>query len=153
MGDAATRVGEAAAAAAVLDRFFETFYRQRPVTATFTGLHAHDGRLPDWSPQGLADEIAELRALRGQLAALVPPPGAVPSFPDGVDVTLVDAHLEIAVAEHDSGHFVHRNPSLWTGEAIFGVLSLVTRDFAPLEDRLDDLRHRLDAIPDFLGDL
>ena len=28
-------------------------------------------------------------------------------------------------------------PSLWTGEAIFGVLSLVTRDFAPLADRLE----------------
>ena len=46
----------------------------------------------------------------------------MPSFPDGVDLALVDAHLEIALAEHDSGHFIHRNPSLWTGEAIFGVL-------------------------------
>ena len=153
MGDAAARVGEAPAAAAVLDRFFETFYRRRPVTATFTGLHAHDGRLPDWAPQSLADEAAELRGLRSDLAALTPPAAGVPSFPDGVDLALVDAHLEIAVAEHDSGHFIHRNPSLWTGEAIFGVLSLVTREFAPLADRLDDLRHRLEAIPDFLEDL
>ena len=61
----------------------------------------------------------------------------VPAFPDGVDLELADAHLEIALAEHDSGHFVHRNPSLWTGEAIFGVLSLMTRDFAPLAERLE----------------
>jgi hypothetical protein len=153
MGDAATRVGDAPAVAAVLDRCFAAFYRRRPVTATFTGLHAHDGRLPDWSPPGLAEEVAELRALRGELAALAPPAAAVPSFPAGVDVALVDAQLEIALAEHDSGHFVHRNPSLWTGEAIFGVLGLVTRDFAPLADRLDDLRHRLEAIPAFLDDL
>ena len=46
MGDAAARVGAADAAGAALDRFFDTFYRQRPVTATFTGLHAHDDRLP-----------------------------------------------------------------------------------------------------------
>jgi hypothetical protein len=29
----------------------------------------------------------------------------------------------------------------------------VTREFAPLADRLDDLRHRLEAVPDFLEDL
>jgi hypothetical protein len=39
MGDTAARVGAAGAAGAALDRFFDTFYRQRPVTATFTGLH------------------------------------------------------------------------------------------------------------------
>ena len=44
MGDAATRVAAPAAAAAALDRFFDTYYRQRPVAATFTGLHAHDAR-------------------------------------------------------------------------------------------------------------
>jgi hypothetical protein len=33
-----------------LDRFFESYYRLRPVNATFTGVHAHDARLPDWSP-------------------------------------------------------------------------------------------------------
>jgi len=57
--------------------------------------------------------------------------------PGGVDLALADTHLEIALAEHDRGHFVHRNPAIWTGEAIFGVLSLVTRDFAPLAERLD----------------
>ena len=48
MGDAPARVGAASPASAALDRFFATFYRQRPVSATFTGLHAHDGLLPDW---------------------------------------------------------------------------------------------------------
>jgi hypothetical protein len=46
---------------------------------------------------------------------------------------------------------VHRNPALWTGEAIFGVLSLVTRDFAPAADRLDRARARLEGIPRFLS--
>ena len=37
------------------------------------------------------------------------------------DLALADAFLEIQIAEHESGHFLHRNPALWTGEAIFGV--------------------------------
>jgi hypothetical protein len=154
MGDAAARVTGTPATSAALDRFFEAFYRRRPVTATFTGLHAHDGRLPNWSPLGLAGEVDEMRVLRAELAAAgAPAASALPSFPDGVDLALADAHLEIALAEHESGHFVHRNPSVWTGEAIFGVLGLVTRDFAPLDERLDAAHRRLDAIPRFLADL
>jgi hypothetical protein len=154
MGDAAARVTGTPAASAALDRFFEAFYRRRPVTATFTGLHAHDGRLPNWSTLGLAGEVDELRTLRTDLAAAgAPAASTLPSFPDGVDLALADAHLEIALAEHESGHFEHRNPSVWTGEAIFGVLSLVTRDFAPIAERLDAARQRLDAIPRFLADL
>ena len=53
----------------MLDRFFEAFYRRRPVTATFTGLHEHDRRLPDWSLAGLAAEADEMRSLRAGVAA------------------------------------------------------------------------------------
>lgn len=152
MGDAAAGLSAAPAARDALDRFFAAFYRRRPVTATFTGLHEHDHRLPDWSLDGLRAEADELRALRGELAAVetAAAPGRVPSFPDGVDVALAIAQLDLALAEHEGGHFVHRNPSLWTGEAIFGVLSLITRDFAPLTDRLESTRQRLEAIPRFL---
>jgi uncharacterized protein (DUF885 family) len=150
MGELAAGVDSAAATA--LDRFFETFYRQRPVTATFTGLHAYDDRLPDWSRDGLARAADELRQLRQEVEAAgrVPDDG-VRTFPRDVDLALADATLDIALAEHESGHFVHRNPSLWTGEAIFGVLSLVTRDFAPLAQRLDWARARLEAIPAFMA--
>lgn len=154
MGDAAARLTPGPPSGDVLDRVFATLYRRRPVTATFTGLHEHDHRLPDWSPRGLTDEAEELRGLRRDLAdAGCPHDAQVTRFPADVDLALADAHLEIALAEHDTGHFVHRNPSLWTGEAIFGVLSLVTRDFAPLADRLEAARERLDGVPRFLGAL
>ena len=152
MGDAPARVGAASPAPAALDRFFDTFYRQRPVSATFTGVHAHDGVLPDWSPEGLARAVDEMRALRRDLdAAGRVPDDQVSAFPTEVDLALADGALEIALAEHDSGHFVHANPSLWTGEAIFGVLSLLTRDFGPLAHRVEFARQRLQAIPAFLA--
>ena len=161
MGDATTRIAASAsgtpapaAVAIALDRFFDTFYRQRPVSATFTGLHAHDTVLPDWSADGLAHAAEEMRALRRDLdTAGRVPDDEVTVFPWQVDLALADGTLEIAVAEHESGHFVHANPSLWTGEAIFGVLSLVTRDFAPIGDRLRAAHHRLGAIPAFLAEM
>lgn len=144
----------APSADAALDRFFAAFYRRRPVTATFTGLHAYDDRLPDWTPEGLAAEVDEMRALRQSLddAGRVADE-AVRAFPGEVDLALADAALEIALAEHESEHFVHANPALWTGEATFGVLSLLTRDFAPLGQRLPAALARTRAIPGFLGAL
>ena len=154
MGNAATRLAAPAAVAVALDRFFDAFYRHRPVAATFTGLHQHDSVLPDWSAGGLAGAADEMRALRRDLDTAGRVPDAeVTVFPWQVDVALADGALEIALAEHESGHFVHANPSLWTGEAIFGVLSLVARDFAPIGERLRAAHQRLDAIPAFLADM
>lgn len=154
MGDAATRVAVPAAVAAALDRFFDTYYRQRPVAATFTGLHEHDSVLPDWSSDGLARAADEMRALRRDFDTAGRVPDAeVTVFPWQVDVALADGALEIALAEDDSRHFLHSNPSLWMGEAIFGVLSLITRDFAPIGERLRAAHQRLDAVPSFLTDL
>ncbi len=152
MGDAAARVAAPAAAEAALDRFFDAFYRHRPVTATFTGIHEHDGVLPDWSVDGLSSGVDEMRALgRDLVTAGRVPDAEVTVFPSQVDLALADAALEISLAEHESRHFVHANPSLWTGEAIFGVLSLVTRDFAPIGERLRAAQHRLKAIPGFFA--
>lgn len=140
-------------AAPALDRFFEAYYRRRPVTATFTGVHAYDDRLPDWSPEGLADAVAEMRALRRELEAAGRVPDAdVRRFPEDADPALADAFLEIQIAEHEGPHFFRRNPALWTGEAIFSVLSLVTRDFAPIDDRLRAATARMHAIPGFLAE-
>lgn len=152
MGDAATRV--AAPAAAALDRFFDTFYRHRPVAATFTGLHEHDAVLPDWSGDGLESAADHMRALRRDFDAAGRVADAeVTVFPEQVDLALADGTLEIALAEHESRLFVHANPSLWTGEAIFGVLSLITRDFAPIGGRLLAAQQRLRAISPFLAEM
>ena len=111
MGDAAARVAAAGRPRAALDRFFDTFYRQRPVAATFTGLHEHDGVLPDWSADGLARAADEMRALRRELDAAGRVPDAeVTVFPWQVDLALADGALEIALAEHESRHFVHAQP-------------------------------------------
>jgi uncharacterized protein (DUF885 family) len=136
---------------AALDRFFELYYRQRPVTATFTGVHRHDDRLPDWSPEGLARAVSDMHELRRALdrAGRVADRD-VRAFPDEVDLALADAFLEIQIAEHEGRHFYRGNPALWTGEAIFSVIALVTRAFAPLRERLEAARSRLRAIPAFL---
>ena len=55
--------GEAMAA------FLDAYYAARPVNATFTGRHAHDHRLPDWSAAGVERLQSQMRSQRVQLAA------------------------------------------------------------------------------------
>lgn len=155
MGDAAARVTPAGppdtSPGDVLDRFFEVYYRRRPVTATFTGMHGHDHELPDWSPAGLDAAVAEMRELRRLLdrAGRVDD-REVQAFPEPVDLALADGFLEIQIAEHEGPHFYRGNPALWSGEALFGVISLVTREFAPVSVRIENASERLRAIPAFL---
>ena len=60
MGQPAARLTPVVA----LDRFFEHYYRARPVQATFTGMHEYDHLLPDWSPEGLEATVSEMHTLR-----------------------------------------------------------------------------------------
>ncbi|MBM4193893.1 MAG: DUF885 domain-containing protein [Gemmatimonadetes bacterium] len=139
----------------VLDDFFEQYYRARPVTATFTGVHDFDDRLPDWSPGGLD-------ALDAGMAALVPDlrvaagarptaeRGTEPDWPS-LDAALAADFLETQRAELASAHGVRGNPVYWTGEAIFGVISLMLRPSSSMRRRAAHVASRLQAVPQFLA--
>ncbi|HMJ81825.1 MAG TPA: hypothetical protein VK504_01590, partial [Vicinamibacterales bacterium] len=84
----------------MLDRFFESYYRLRPVTATFTGIHDHDHRLPDWSPDGLVSAVDEMKALHVALQAARPPAASVHDVTER-DRQLAISFLDIQIAEHE----------------------------------------------------
>jgi len=132
-----------------IDDFFTHYYARRPVNATFTGVHAYDDQLPDWSPDGLAAQDDEMRSLGEALAAEYPAPQSVAAFktsPDLLDAELARGFLEIQRAENASRHGPRGNPSLGTGEAIFSIVGLMIREFAPMRERLESAEARLAKI-------
>jgi hypothetical protein len=151
-----------------LQAFFESYYRLRPVNATFTGIHDHDHRLPDWSPEGLEAAVDEMRRCSTGLSADPrsgrpsgrPSDGLKPVAYMKTDARAVDvverdrelarSFLDIQIAEHESLHFQRGNPSLAIGEAAFGVISLMTRPFADVSVRATAATARLAATPSFL---
>ena len=132
-----------------LDPFFDSYYRLRPVNATFTGVHDFDDRWPDWSPDGLDAAADAMRSLRASLAS---PANATPDLRDvhARDRALAVSFLDVQLAELESLHFQRGNPSLAVGEAAFGIISLITRPFAPVSQRLENLVARLEGMPAFL---
>ena len=132
-----------------LDEFFASYYRYRPVNATFIGVHTHDDRLPDLSRDGQAALESETRALLRSLERL--PPEQLGEA-QAMDRRLAEGFLRIQLWECGSHHFSRGNPCVYTGEAAFGVIGLLLREFAPFERRLEAAVARMDAIPALLRD-
>jgi Bacterial protein of unknown function (DUF885) len=131
-----------------LDDFFASYYRHRPVNATFIGVHSYDERLPDCSEHGLGDALADAEALLVRLRALPDEPLTAAAT---IDKALAAGFLEIQRWELASEHFQRANPCFYTGEAAFGVISLLRRPFAPIAQRLAAANRRMEAIPALLA--
>lgn len=140
--------GERSDVAAWLDRFFAGYYADRPVSATFIGVHAHDDRLPDCSENATGDRRARAARLLAEAERLdLDSASAV----ERLDVRLARGFLRTELWELDGRHFHRGNPSHYTGEAVFGVLGLFLSDFAPIGERVQAAASRLDAVARLLG--
>ena len=129
----------------VADAFLSTFLANRPVHATFMGLERGDGDLPRANDAAMRDERQAFTALAAELAGRPEPEDA------GARLDLRIARAETAIALGELEHRPRqRNPAWWTGEAMFGVISLLLPQSAPV--RVPVVRSRLEAIPDFLAD-
>ena len=138
-----------------LDAFFESFYRRRPVTATFTGIHDHDHALPDFSPEAMKWARNEMSAMRRTLAdggyGVLHSDELRRRDWDAIDGALADSVLDVRLAEDESVHFVRGNPSLAIGEALFSVVALAgSNDRSPVTARIEAAVSRLRAFPAFL---
>jgi uncharacterized protein (DUF885 family) len=132
-----------------LDAFFESYYQHRPVSATFIGVHEHDGRLPDYSAAGIDAQLRDVAALLEQVdSGEVAEPETTW---EAVDRLLARNFLLTQVWELRDTEVVLGNPCLYTGEAIFSIIALFLRDYAPLEERVAAATTRMRGIPELLA--
>src|SRR5215469_13372622 len=127
-----------------LDAFLVSYFRRRPVNATFIGKHDYDDRLPDLSEEGIAATLGDAEDLLTRVRAL---PSEPMTPAQAIDRRLAEGFLEIQRWESASAHFgAHGNPTLFTGEATFGLIGLLLRPSV----QLDLVRSRLLAVPALL---
>ncbi|WP_295816789.1 DUF885 family protein [uncultured Deinococcus sp.] len=127
--------------------YLKVHAQYRPVDATFMGLPGHDHQLPPAEPGSIEAELAALAALRGELGQV-----DAPDTPAArIDARMLDAQLTTVMAEQRRAPRQH-NPAWYTGEAAFGMISLLLPGHAgEVQDTRDALRVRLEAIPAFLA--
>jgi hypothetical protein len=111
--------------------FIDSYFATRPDIAVNAGRHEYDGRLPDYSVQGLTRQIAMLTDGRAQAIAF--------------DTTSLDAprrlEREYLIATADGllwwltkGDGPHTNPAWYSGALDPDVY--LTRPYAPLDQRM-----------------
>ena len=132
------RIGE------LVDAYLAHHFAFRPVDASFMGVAGHDHRLPPAGPDVAAAERTGLAALRQQLAMCPSGDGAG----DRLDRRMVEAQLILAESALDAAPRL-ANPAWFTGEAAFGILSLLLPRAGGTP--ADFVLARLRAIPEFLG--
>ena len=54
---------------AYVEQFLNNYFAANPTFAVYQGKHEYDGKFPDWSQQGLTNEIARLKSEREKAAA------------------------------------------------------------------------------------
>ena len=130
---------------ALVGRYLDGMLERNPVWATNLGDHRFDGRSPDFSAGGIAQDVAFTQAYLDTLRALAP---KRLSQVNAIDYEILAEHLEYdlfmatEIREHQWNPLVY-NP----GD---GIYNLIARDYAPLSERLASVRQRLDAIPELL---
>ena len=131
-----------------IDRWFRDQLKMRPESATFLGIHDHDGELSSGGRDAIDEEISFFRRTIDELSAFDP---AELSQERSLD-------RDLAIHQARIGLYWHTEYRPWAGssggaehigEALF---PLFTRDFAPLRDRLESIVQRLDAAPRLLAE-
>ena len=128
------------------ERIVDAVLAANPGVATYAGDHRHDDKLTDLSADAVAGQVAMLRDAADALAGLdTDDLGPQERVDHAILSSIVDRGIFEAteVREHEWNPLEH-NP----GPLLHALLS---RDFAPAEERLANIAGRLKAIPDALA--
>lgn len=121
----------AAVRAALVEQYFEA----HPVFAVTAGRHEFDGRLPDWSPQGIEMEVARLKAARERAAAV---PGEGLSDAERLERDTIVARMTRDLFWLEAAEAPFRNPAWYLDWIVDGLdpAPYLTREYAPLDVRM-----------------
>jgi len=132
----------------VIERWFRERLELQPELASYLGIHEYDDRLSPGGREGIEKDIAFTKAA---LAAMDTFTNAELSPNRALDRDLVRHEANLALFD-----LTERRP--WAGrsdaaESLGGALfPLFTRDYAPLNERLESIAGRLEAAPRFFAE-
>ncbi|RUT31076.1 DUF885 family protein [Arsenicitalea aurantiaca] len=129
---------------ALVDRFLAHHWRFNPVDATFMGERGYDHRLPPAGAETLDDERAGIAELLGMLEASEEPD----DLGQRLDRRMMIAELTVRQAAAESRPRL-ANPAWYSGEAAFGIISLLLPQSAPVREAA--LLDRLEGVDGFLA--
>ncbi len=126
------------------ERFFADFFRLYPVHATDAGNHEHDDRWPDLSDAGRAERMSFLAEVRRRLEQL---DGATLDRDEAIDRRVLLTQIDELRFDEEELDELAWSPVVYTYLFGGGLFSLLSREFAPMADRLASAAGRMEALP------
>ena len=127
---------------AYVEQFITDYFTANPHFAVYQGRHEFDGKLPDWSPGGIGNEIERLKSERGKASAF--------GDPDLDERQRFERDYLIAQIDKDlfwreTADQPHTNPYFYSDALDPDVY--VSREYAPLETRIKSYTAYARSVP------
>ncbi len=128
---------------ALVEEYIAHHCALHPIDATFAGIDGYDDKLPPVHATVEAEERAALIDLQQRLQKAVPNTAG-----ERIDARMMQAQIALAL-DALAARSRFANPSWATGEAAFGLISLMLPSAPP--DAARAFASRLEQVPDFLA--
>ncbi|PYV83764.1 MAG: DUF885 domain-containing protein [Acidobacteria bacterium] len=132
----------------LVDSFFDDFYTLNPTQATAAGFHQHDSELEDYSRKGIENQIALANKYLTRLDAF---DTKSLSSEERQDYQLLVNDLKAALLELQNIRRWEKNPDHYSSGLTQSAFVIMSRKFAPPEQRLRSLIDRENKMPAFLA--
>jgi hypothetical protein len=135
--------------ASLVKDYFDGTWRASPSLATSTGLHDWDTQLDDVSAAAHTKETAQLSSVLTRLRGL----DVMKLSPaDRDDRDILVAEIDRQLMEEQTIQGWRHNPASYVDLLTSAVYSLIERDFAPLQTRLQSVIARENLVPGLLAE-
>ncbi|PYK68681.1 MAG: DUF885 domain-containing protein [Verrucomicrobia bacterium] len=125
--------------------YIEGYLAANPEDATELGDHRFDDRLTDYSAEARARELAHAKEARQKLEVLTDLSQLTGA--NEVDLRLLKDKIDYQIFSLEELREWEWNPLVYNQSLANSIYLLVARDFAPAEQRVPNLRKRLEGIP------
>lgn len=127
----------------------EFTYEGDPSNATYLGIHKYDNRIRDYSAAGVKADVEKIKAFQTRLDAIDP---ADLSEEAQLDLEQVKHTLDGMLLRDDVIRPWAKDPDTYSSGITNDAYVIISRTFAPPEDRLKSLIARLKAMPNALAE-
>jgi len=131
----------------LVDETFDAIYKFNPSSGTADGFHQYDTRLEDFSQASIASEISTSKSSLDKLQAF---PRTGLSESSSADLDFLTARIQAQLLDLETIQTWRRDPDTYTSAATNSVFLLMSRKFAPEEERLRSVVAREKLIPGLL---
>lgn len=127
--------------------YLKQFFKDKPVDATYFGIHEQDSNLPPVTPESVQAELKRLKDFSKRFRNV---DFKSLSRDNKIDWNLIVSNIEARILDFEEVEEWRRNPDFYSTQANLCVFTLIQRDFAPKEERLKSVIARQKQIPLYL---